>query len=84
MLFFGETDMWGGKGRQGEREAESSGGKKREMLCNHMNFVLPLTNTHTHIHTHVHTAQPTSRLCVSFGLEVCGIKGGQHILFSPA
>lgn len=68
-------------GREGEterkRSREQRGEKrKKEMLCNHMNFVLPLTNTHI---LYIHTPQPTSRLYVSFGLEVCGMgRGATH------
>lgn len=70
--------------REKEKQRAAGGRKKKEMLCNHMNFVLPLTNAHTYIHT----PQPTSRLYVSFGLEVCGMGrgrgGGLHILLRPA
>jgi len=86
MLFFGETDMRGGKARQREREARSSGGKKRDALQPYECCSTPSpthTHTHTHKHTYAYTPQPTSRLYVSFGLEV-GNGGGLHILLSPA
>ena len=80
MLFFGETDTWGGKrgetGRKRSREQQGEEGgerKKKEMLCNYMNMFSLHIRTHTH--THTHTPQPTSRLYVSFGLEeVCGMR----------
>lgn len=66
-----------GEGR-GDREKEkqgAAGGKKNEMLCNHMNFLLLLTNTHIHTHIYIYTPlQPTSRLYVSFGFEVCEMR----------
>lgn len=68
--FFEETDMRGGK-EGGEGEAGwRRVGRGRRWCCNYMNFVLPLTDTHTHT--------PPAMLCVSFGLDVCGMGKGQR------
>lgn len=59
MLFFGETDTRGEKG--GDREKEKHGAARGGDAVKPYEFKFSI---------HTHTPQPTSRLYVSFGLEV--------------